>query len=356
MDYEAFKKKIAEDVKQWLSACGYDDVELNFWPVEKANFHYEALAVRMRKTNVGVNLNVESAYEVYKRTGAYTKTCEDLMVTLMRGFEDAPVVDSAAIRDYDIMKSKIAIEVISAEENVELLAKVPHERMEDLAVVYRLVLESNDDGRTSALVTNELLELWKIDHDQLKADAMERVPKNRPAVVYDMMDIMKEYNADDMFFDISGRKEVMYVASVPDNIGGAGVIAYPGFMDQAAEKLGGDFWILPSSVHEVLLVVDDGKQSAKALCRLVQSVNSEEVRPEERLSDHAYHYDRKERVFELGEKYEARVLEKGAVFEQQVGHHKSVVKDLKDKQQKVSNKVPMENTEKKIKSKEDQAL
>jgi len=135
MDYEAFKKKIAEDVKQWLSACGYADVELNFWPVEKANFHYEALAVRMRKTNVGVNLNVESAYEVYKRTGAYTKTCEDLMVTLMRGFEDAPVVDSAAIRDYDIMKSKIAIEVISAEENVELLAKVPHERMEDLAVV-----------------------------------------------------------------------------------------------------------------------------------------------------------------------------------------------------------------------------
>ena len=121
MDYEAFKKKIAEDVKQWLSACGYDDVELNFWPVEKANFHYEALAVRMRKTNVGVNLNVESAYEVYKRTGAYTKTCEDLMVTLMRGFEDAPVVDSAAIRDYDIMKSKLVIEVISAEENAELL-------------------------------------------------------------------------------------------------------------------------------------------------------------------------------------------------------------------------------------------
>lgn len=352
MDYEAFKKKIAEDVKQWLSACGYDDVELNFWPVEKANFHYEALAVRTRKTNVGVNLNVESAYEVYKRTGAYTKTCEDLMVTLMRGFEDAPVVDSAAIRDYDIMKSKLVIEVISAEENAELLAKVPHERMEDLAVVYRLVLESNDDGRTFALVTNELLELWEVNHDQLKADAMESVPQNRPAVVYDMMDIMKEYGADDM----SGGKEVMYVASVPDNIGGAGVIAYPGFMDQAAEKLGGDFWILPSSVHEVLLVVDDGKQSAKELCRLVQSVNTEEVRPEERLSDQAYHYDCKGHVFELGEQYEARVLQKGAVFEQQVGEHKSVVKDLKDKQQKVSNKVPMENTEKKIKSKEDQAL
>lgn len=356
MDYETFKKKIAEDVKQWLSACGYDDVELNFWPVEKANLHYEALAVRMRKTNVGINLNAESAYEVYKRTGAYTKTCEDLLVTLMRGFEDAPVVDSAAIRDYDIMKSKLVIEVISAEENAELLVKVPHERMEDLAVVYRLVLESNDDGRTSALVTNELLELWEVNHDQLKADAMESVPQNRPAVVYDMMDIMKEYGADDMSFDMSGRKEVMYVASVPDNIGGAGVIAYPGFMDQAAEKLGGDFWILPSSVHEVLLVVDDGKQSAKSLCRLVQSVNSEEVRPEERLSDHAYHYDHKERVFELGEKYEARVSEKPALFEQHVGDRKSVVKDLKAKQREGNTKMSLDNAEKKIKFKEDQTL
>jgi len=247
MDYEAFKKKIAEDVKQWLSACGYDDVELNFWPVEKANLHYEALTVRPNSMNVGVNLNIEAAYESYNRTGSYPKTRENLMVTLMRYFEDAPVVDSAAISDYGIMKPKIAIEVISAKENTELLSKVPHERMEDLAVVYRLVLESNDDGRTSALITNELLELWGIDYDQLKADAMESVPKNRPAVVYDMMDIMKEYGADDMSFDISGGKEIMYVASVPDNVGGAGVIAYPGFMDQAAEKIGGDFWILPSA-------------------------------------------------------------------------------------------------------------
>lgn len=356
MDYEAFKKNIAEDVKQWLSACGYDDVEINFWPVEKANLSYEALAVRLSDTNVGVSLDMEAAYESYKRTGSYPKARENLMATLMRYFEDVPVVDSVAISDYDIMKPKLAIEVISAEENAELLSKVPHERMEDLAVVYRIVLESNDDGRTSALVTGKLLELWGIDHDQLKADAMESVPQNRPAVIYDMVDILKEYGADDMSFDISGRKEVMYMASVPDNIGGAGVIAYPGFMDQAAEKIGGDFWILPSSVHEVLLVVDDGKQSAKALCRLVQSVNTEEVRPEERLSDHAYHYDCKERVFELGEKYEARVSEKAALFEQQVDDHKSVVKNLKAKQQEASVKVPTENIEKKIKSKGDQTL
>lgn len=46
----------------------------------------------------------------------------------------------------------------------------------------------------------------------------------------------------------------MYVASVPDKISGAGVIAYQHFMNQAAERLGGNFFVLPSSIHEIILV------------------------------------------------------------------------------------------------------
>ena len=356
MDYKAFKEQLAADMKERLSVCGYDDMEIGFQAVEKTNQNYESLSVRPKGMNVGVHLNAELAYDTYRRTGSYKRTCDELMITLMKAFEDTPVVDTDTISNYSIMKSKLSVEVISAEKNAGLLERVPHERMEDLAVVYRIVLESNDDGRSSMLVTNELMELWGINHELLKVDALEIASKSRPAVIRSMTDILKDYGADDTFIDIMSQDEVMYVASVPDNVGGAGVIAYPGFMEQVAEMLHCDFWILPSSVHEVILAVDTGTQSVKNLYGMVQSVNSEEVRPEERLSDHAYHYDRKERVFELGEKYEARILEKGAVFEQQVGEHKSVVKDLKDKQQKVSNKVPMENTEKKIKSKEDQAL
>lgn len=356
MDYKAFKEQLAADMKQRLSVCGYDDMEIDFQAVEKTNQNYESLSVRPKGVNVGIHLNAELAYDTYRRTGSYKRACDELMVTLMKAFEDTPVVDTDTISNYNILKSKLSIEVISAEKNAGLLERVPHERMEDLAVVHRIVLESNDNGRASMLVTNELMELWGIDHELLKVNALEIASKSRPAVIRSMTDILKDYGADDAFIDTMGQDEVMYVASVPDNIGGAGVIAYPGFMDQAAEKLGGDFWILPSSVHEVLLVVDDGKQSAKALCRLVQSVNSEEVRPEERLSNHAYHYDCKEHVFELGEKYEARESEKAALSEQQAGERKSVVKNLKSKQQEGSIKVPVDKAEKKIKSKEDQTL
>ena len=72
----------------------------------------------------------------------------------------------------------------------------------------------------------------------------------------------------------------MYVASVPNKTAGAGVLAYQEFMDQAAERLGGDFFILPSSIHEVLLVPDDGAKSFHELQAMVREVNATQVSPE----------------------------------------------------------------------------
>lgn len=84
------------------------------------------------------------------------------------------------------MKDKLSIEVISAETNEDLLSKIPHDRIEDLAVVYRFVLESNDNGRSSILVSNDLIERMGVTPEQLKADALENAPEIRPAVIQGM--------------------------------------------------------------------------------------------------------------------------------------------------------------------------
>ena len=87
---------------------------------------------------------------------------------------------------------------------------------------------------------------------------------------------------------------------------GACVIQYPGFLDQAAKTLGGDFFVLPSSIHEVLLYQDDGTIGRKDLEDMVRSINQTEVAPADRLSDFVYHYDSRERVFENARSFEAR--------------------------------------------------
>ncbi len=360
MDYESFKQEMTEDIKQKLYERGIDDVEVNFHNVEKTNQSYESMTVVQGGSNIGVNFNIESAFEAYEHTGDYAGVLAESTLVIMNGLENMPVIDASELVNYETMKEKLSIEVISAEANVELLTKVPHENMEDMAVVYRFVLESNEDGRASILVTNDMIDRMGVTHEQLRADALENAPEIRPAVIQGMNEVMRKMMGPEVF-EMMGipeqTEEMMYVASVPDKNAGAGVLAYQEFMDQAAERLGGDFYILPSSIHEILLVPDNGEQMADDLRDMVVQVNATEVRPDEKLSDNVYHYDSKEHIFELAEKFEARQQEKKSKVEEKSEEHGSVLKDLKDKQKEVAAKPPTkEVAEKATKSKGGEAL
>lgn len=360
MDYESFKQEMTEDIKQKLYERGIDDVEVNFHNVEKTNQSYESMTVVQGGSNIGVNFNIESAFEAYEHTGDYAGVLAESTLVIMNGLENMPVIDASELVNYESMKEKLSIEVISAEANAELLTKVPHENMEDMAVVYRFVLESNEDGRASILVTNDMIDRMGVTHEQLRTDALENAPEIRPAVIQGMNEVMREMMGPEVF-EMMGipeqTEEMMYVASVPDKNAGAGVLAYQEFMDQAAERLGGDFYILPSSIHEILLVPDNGEQVADDLRDMVIQANATEVRPDEKLSDNVYHYDSKEHIFELAEKFEARQQEKDARMEEKSEEHGLVLKDLKNKQKEVAAKPPTkEVAEKATKSKGGEAL
>lgn len=360
MDYETFKQEFAEDIKEKLSQKGYGEVETNFHNIEKTNQNYEAISVVPAGGNIGVNYNIENAFASYEHSGDYEGVLASAAGAIASGLDQVPVVNVNALMNYEIMKEKLSVEVISAEVNEELLAKVPHDRIEDLAVVYRFIMESNEDGRASILVNNDLIERMGVTREQLRADALENSPEIRPAVIQGMNEVMKEMmgpEAYEMFGIPDDTEEMMFIATVPDKNSGAGVLAYQDFMDQAAEKIGGDFFILPSSIHEILLVPDDGQKGADELKAMVMDVNATQVSPEERLSDNVYHYDSKEHIFELAEKFEARQQEKGAAIDEKAEDRESVLKNLKDKQKETAAKVPTKDAvDKAAKSKGGEAL
>ena len=84
------------------------------------------------------------------------------------------------------------------------------------------------------------------------------------------------------------------VLSNREGFHGAAAILYPGELKRAADQLQNDLVVLPSSIHEVLLLPDDPGQDYGMLTRLVQEINRNEVEQEEWLSDHPYRYLRKE--------------------------------------------------------------
>ena len=129
-------------------------------------------------------------------------------------------------------------------------------------------------GRMTSVVTNQMMEGFGVSQEQLHQDAVENAAVLHPASLRSMQEVMASMMG----------------------------------MEMAAEQMGGDFFVLPSSIHEVLLLPDDGNADFHELEAMVQSINEAEVAPADRLSDNVYHYDKTDRVFELAEKTAGRKL------------------------------------------------
>ena len=364
MDFENFKEKFMEDIKERLEDAGID-ANITTNTVKKLNESYEAITITPNDSNMGMNLPIEKFFEAYDDGRPYDEVIDKAMEVIENGMDARPDFNIDDLTDYSKMKETLAMEVVSAEANKEMLETVPHKMMEDMAVVYRFVLSSDEDGRASVLVTNQMIENMGITAEQLHADAMENAPQIKPAEIKGMTEVLAELmgveQAEMMGIEpVAPEDEQMYVASVPDKVHGAGVLAYENFMDQAAERAGGDFFILPSSIHEILIVPDNGQMDLKSLEDMVKEVNATQVAPQDKLTDSVYHYDSKEKIFELGEKFVARQAEKEAEKAAEKDTEKSekgsLLGDLKAKKEEVKSAPKKEPVNKGSKTKGGEAL
>lgn len=240
MDFEKFKESLIEDVQQGLYEKGIE-ANVSTSEVSKLNESYEALTVTPEGSNVGVNVNMENFFEAYENGVNYETVVDRAIQVIENGLDQQPAIDVSALTDYSQMKDKLIMEVVSKEANEEMLANIPHMEMEDMAVVYRFVLDSNEDGRATILATNQLIETMGVTPEQLHADAMENAPELKPAVIMGMSEMLADMGMPmEMMGMEAPTQEFMYVATVEDKINGAGVLAYQNFMDQAAERVGGD--------------------------------------------------------------------------------------------------------------------
>ena len=110
----------------------------------------------------------------------------------------------------------------------------------------------------------------------------------------------------------SGQMPSFFVVTNQQRIDGAGALFYPEVMDNLGELLGQDYFILPSSIHEMLVLPDNGEVSADELRMMVTEVNATQVAPAERLTNDVYHFDTKDHVFEKADRFTERQKEKEA--------------------------------------------
>jgi hypothetical protein len=200
----------------------------------------------------------------------------------------------------EAMRENIIINLISQERNRFLENPHPYKLQNDMAITYRWAAKVNVDSIHSALIDDTLMSRLGLNHDELHKLAFENTMRLFPANIISMeqmfMDESTPSDIDNFHYDdIDKMSPPMYVLSNNIKINGASTIVYPGILEKLAEKFGSDFYILPSSVHEVILIPDDGNSDESHLSWLVRTVNMEQVSINERLSKSAYKYDKEEK-------------------------------------------------------------
>ena len=216
---------------------------------------------------------------------------------------DGLQVDIGILTDYQKLRKSLVLSLIPAKGNEELLESVPHRKLEDLAITYRVLLQQD----VYALVNNRMLKRYGITAEELHADALQSAQRIAPALIRPMQEMLPFREPQ-----LWPCGPALYVATTDIISYGASVIVYPGLLDRAAAIIGEELFIIPSSIHEVILMEAQDPDDYEAYEEMVQAVNRAEVAPRDRLSDRVYHYDSRTHVFELAEKYAGRNLHPAA--------------------------------------------
>lgn len=196
----------------------------------------------------------------------------------------------------DNVKEDLTFRVVEIKRNRRYLSEVPYMPLGNgLAAVCDVKLQESDDGYWRTTVTRTFAEKNDIDMKELFAAAMEHAPKVDPPQLISMENQMFGFLGDNYLETgrISEEDKVpMYVLSNESGMLGASVLFYPGVQEKIAEALGEGYSVLPSSVHEVLIVPDSLSPDTLELAEMVRSVNKNVLDPKDVLSDNVMHYDK----------------------------------------------------------------
>lgn len=279
-----FAEKIIVKVKEKVG----ENVQVQIKKVEKNNNRCRiAITARYPDVNVGPCIYLEDYYAQYQN-GQMTEEeiINAIFQVILEQKQEVTDLDVTSVFEWDKVKEYLAGQLVNLEWNQEWLSNKPHREILDFAMLYYLNKEIIDGINGNIVIDNTLLEMWGKSEEDLYEAAVINMKKE---IVWENIgNILQDESAD---AEITCMEDSMYVLTNKEHCYGAAMIIDNNMLTNISQFIG-DFVLLPSSVHEWLLLPDDGMVDYKGLLKMVCEVNEEIVRPEERLSDHVYVYKR----------------------------------------------------------------
>lgn len=309
LDYASFVSVIKDYVEERTGG----EYEVRVFRVVKNNsLELDSLIILKEGTSSAPNIYLLPYYEAYLE-GTQIEEISDRIISLYESWPVPPESKSLTFT-LEAMKSQIFFRLVNFEKNMKLLQDIPHIRWLDLAVTFHCLVKSDIEGIKSIRITNNHMEQWGIEADYLKELAGTNTSSLFPAsiktmgeVLFGCCQIQDDADSHDYPQDICNipinkdmkEQASMYVLTNQQGINGATCILYEGILASFSDRIGSDLYILPSSIHEALLIPVKWNIRACDLAAMVREINNTQLADEEVLSDNVYLYSRKDKSISI---------------------------------------------------------
>lgn len=297
MTQKKFMELLTRELRKYFSEEEYEiegDVFLKINDTKRLG-----LVIRKIGETIAPTVYIDHFYDDYIKKKCTLEEIASQLWQVVCGFdarEDAYQSFSVELED---CREKIIFRLISQEKNSAYLTHLPHLPFLNLAIIFVVVHQLSDQGLESICITNELQKKWNISTKDLYTLAAENTPRLLPPSMNTMAQTIESFFGEETKEYLESEKPIphIYIISNKYGINGASTLLYEGFIQHIAEEKEQNFYILPSSIHEILLIPDTVQGILPRLSEMVRDINENHVRTDEILSDQAYYYDRTEKRF-----------------------------------------------------------
>ena len=297
MDYTSFVKEIERKVREQVP----DSCTVEVRPVRKNNgVMLDSIMIRRPKELTCPNIYLNQIYDAFREGMTMDQAAECVLQTF-RSASSALKMEADQLISQSIIREQVVYRLINFEKNRELLGEVPHKTVLDLALVYYVMIENEQIGRGAIMVQDQFLKYYDIPADELDKAAAENTPKLLPADFIRISDLLREFGEKTgaySYSEISLEDEAcaapLYVLTNRARQYGAYYLTDTEVLSEISRKLDSDLYLLPSSVHECMVVPVNSWQDPEDLAQMVWEINREQVSADEYLADSVYRYSRGE--------------------------------------------------------------
>ena len=286
MNFEEFKAWVKENItsKDWKETS---QVEISV--VKKNNGVSKAgLSIREDEHDVSPLLYLDDYYIHYQNGELLENIIRNIRADYDKKVQMA-AVKIPNLQEFENIRGRVIYRLVNYEKNKEILEDCPHIRLYDLAVTFRWVARIDDVGVSTSLITNKQVKEWGVSVNDLVLAARQNTPRLFPAQIIDMEEML----AGMVSFILYPSTIPMYILTNKQELNGASALLYGDILKDFANKKGADMYILPSSIHEVIMVPADRINDPTKLLSIVHDANTTVVSIGDVLSDSVYYYDRK---------------------------------------------------------------